>query len=196
MKKFLKTIVAYVNWQQYSGNDHSYSPPKTLCLSFWAFLFGVLMIPFTWIGNIINIFTAKYKTGYPEGLKLNYFFSGTIHFLIILMSILADIFIETFKLGNILIRTEAVESPFLFYLKTIGGGLIGIIILTTIIGIISGIVILCQSGFNKIVELRSRNSDPLKPMKPKKEWLIWEWYDAFKGKYCPTIDWTDVIKNK
>jgi hypothetical protein len=183
--KTLKRVISYLNWQQYAmGSDLRYNLPKTLCSAFWATLFGVITLPFTWIGNVYNAIRYKFRIGYQEEGKVNMFISAVVHFLILVCAAAGDAFM--FKEFGINPLTSAFfeVNPFIFYLKALGIGVISMIVISIAAGLLIGAIF----GIIYIVKHFTDQADDEDTVVGKVTELI----SSTKNKYCPMIDWSDV----
>jgi hypothetical protein len=158
--------------------------PTNLCSYFWLDVLAfIIMIP-AWPGHLINIIRKKNDTAA---------FIFVIHVFVALMIGLLFYTKEQQKNNNILI-------PAYF---------IGMACFVSFIGVIIGIIFLVgylkelaeKRRYNEFYKIRVANPEldnyeiwervEERHGKKGRRWLLTEWFKAFKGKYCPRLDWKE-----
>jgi len=192
--KALKQIVSYINWQQFAMSDSHYKLPKTLCSTFWLTLIGVITIPLTWIGNFWNLIRCRFRIGYQDNDKINFVAGAGINLVLVAFGKLLDIL--AYPAYNIITEVEFLASPLLGYFKLIGSGLLfcipfGITILLLYL-FIAGIISIASwiSNFFEDKNIGSKSDKDSNLIASTLKGM-----HSIKNKYCPIIEWDDVIKS-
>jgi Na+-transporting methylmalonyl-CoA/oxaloacetate decarboxylase gamma subunit len=185
--KNLKRLLGWFDWSNYCVS-WNYKLPQSVCPLFWRTIFGIILLPFTWITHVWNLITVKnshyrdefrpnHKLSAPSGAALN-----------VITSITGIMLILEFeeKVGWDWFH---VSDPLLLnYLMTTAVGALGValtlLIFALLIYIIVGVAELCKKWFSKDGENTVWES--------KEPSAISKGIKSIKENYCPTINWDDI----
>lgn len=145
--------------------------PDSLCPYFWKLLIAMLLLPITWGGYVIP------NIRYTKSIFLN--FMTTVCFYTIgyiIYNISLSIYPEQEGIWEMLLGITVAT-----------GYIVGVTVAISAIFILIYLASTYISDTTKSVMYKRRltNED-----KPKKTYILIEWYKAFKGKYCPKINWS------
>lgn len=191
--KTIKLFLAWLDWSTYARTaENSYKSnykfPVSICMLGWRTLFSIFALPITWITHIWNLAFVSMDTFRKEDSddhKLNVW--NTLLFTVVSLIFGTGIHSITDgrigKPGGLGWDWFHVSDPILLsYLKLIGAGILGAIILAIVIAIVILIFYVIHLGFVKI-------------KKPVTESAVSKTVHAIKNKYCPSLDWSQIRKN-
>lgn len=207
--KTIKKFIAYILWQQYANSSSQYFHPDNICQTFWLFLFGIILLPLTIYGNILNhiLLVRKNDVPYLDGeyqsnMKASFFISFAITVVVFLTGLIIhrmsmngeiNFFVEYFDWYNSL---GYIHQILLMNIH-------GIIVSMIIIGIAIALVFLL-AFFSFLLDLISQkireyhydkkfNNSVEKTKKSSRftQALI-DTYSGIRNKYCKKINWDDI----
>jgi hypothetical protein len=188
--------------------------PNNLCNYFWAIIFGIITLPFTWLILLFNYskgYIKKYQLENTDGITQYYYavhcqslptrygFMGTIA--IWMLGALTVVFISILTGHQPKEFTNALTIPMLI----ISVYLIGIASLFTCIGLFMSAIAIWRLIPKKPVKEETEQERKMREFNEKLNavrqrdpnifTLAWRWLVAFKEKNCPLITW-DYSKEK
>jgi len=133
MKRFFKNIIKWFDWSNYAVNGDIYKLPDSYTIMVLRTLFGILVLPFTYILHIINLL---YKPNYNGVNNKLDFMNGVLYYVfsLIVGSLLVvkidDIFLTDFYTSNG------------FFINSFLFSLIGFVVIVLCLIIISILIVL------------------------------------------------------
>lgn len=188
----LKIMLAWFDWSNY-GKGIDYKRPTTICPLFWRTLFGLIMLPLSWLGHLYNIiFLGDFKDEVCSDKKSTIYPSVMVN-------------ISSLLLGILILSTIGLklENTILSYIYCIGVGILGIAILIGILFLVVIIVISIGDLFNYIKRSLNKkdvkfhvDSDGELIETQRNEFLynVGNVIKSFKNKYCLSISWDNIKK--
>lgn len=183
--KQIKTLIAWLDWSTYCTNDSDirYKFPTNLCNTFWRSLLSITLFLPLWFNHLWNLIVVNNKESFRKekthNLKLNYMYTGGIYMLILFG------FVGYMEFDNEYFDfIKKSDSLILSYFKSLGLGLISIIIILIIVTlVILAIYYILVVPYRYIFK---------KSSKSKVSENINLVVDSVKNKYCPIIDWEEI----
>jgi len=193
----IKLILAWIDWSTFARKEEDawetdYKFPKSLCQLAWRTLFSITMLPITWVTHIWNRIFVSMNTFRKEGTD-----SHKLH----VWSTLGLTFVSLILGGFVYRQTDGENGTggwgwdlfhqsdplILTYLKLIGCGIVGAIIILILMGLLIAIIFGIAYLYGKIKSSTEESVEDSGITKIVK---------AVKDKYCPTIDWSSIKSKK
>jgi hypothetical protein len=188
----LKIMLAWFDWSNY-GKGIDYKRPASICSLFWRTLFGLIMLPLSWLGHLYNIiFLGDFKDEVCSDNKSTVYSS-------VMINILAP------SIGLFILSTIGLEleTTILSYIYCIGVGILGIAILIGILFLVILITMSIGDLFNYIKRSVTKkdikfhvdsNGELIETQRNGFLYNVGNVIKSFKNKYCLSISWDNIKK--